>query len=252
MVACRRHCWINSESIITHMEHQIPQPTHNYKEYANSKLQWLPSDTEELFIKNKKEKLQELRSNGWLNTEIEYSFNSYGFRSEEFSTSPSILYLGCSFTVGIGLRVEHSWPYLVSTAMNLKCFNLGIGASSNDTALRLANYYINELKPKIVILLSPFFLRYETMQRQKDGTILCIDHSINDKTTSDQITCEENGRLNKIKNKLAIQTIAENSNSKFFCYDTEAFPMIDRARDLQHPGIRSNKSFANIVLNQLQ
>jgi hypothetical protein len=84
------------------MEHQILYPTHNYKEYANTKLQWLPSDTEELFIKNKKEKLKELKAGGWLNTEIEYSFNSYGFRSEEFSTSSSILYLGCSFTVGIG------------------------------------------------------------------------------------------------------------------------------------------------------
>ena len=64
--------------------------------------------------------------------------------------------------------------------------------------------------------------------------------------------CEENNRLNKIKNKLAIKTIAENNYAKFFSYDTETFPMIDRARDLQHPGIQSNKSFANIVLNQLQ
>jgi hypothetical protein len=176
------------------MEHQILQPTHNYKEYANSKLQWLPSDTEELFIKNKKERLQELRSNGWLNTEIEYSFNSYGFRSEEFSTSPSILYLGCSFTVGIGLRVEHSWPYLVSTAMNLKCFNLGLGASSNDTAFRMAEYWIKQLKPKIVLLLSPFFLRYETLQQQKDGTLLSIDHSINDKIVKNQMICEENNK----------------------------------------------------------
>ena len=234
------------------MEHQILQPPHNYKEYANSKLQWLPSDTKELFIKNKKEKLQELRSNGCLNTEIEYSFNSHGFRSEEFSTSPSILYLGCSFTVGIGLRVEHSWPYLVSTAMNLKCFNLGLGASSNDTAFRMAEYWIKQLEPKIVILLSPFFLRYETLQQQKDGTLLSIDHSINDKTVKNQMICEENNRLNKIKNKLAIKTIAENNYANFFSYDTETFPMIDRARDLQHPGIQSNKSFANMVLNQLQ
>jgi hypothetical protein len=86
-------------------------------------LQWLPSDTEELFIKNKEKRLEELKTGGWLNTEIEYSFNNYGFRSEEFDTTPSILYLGCSFTVGIGLRIEHTWPYLVSTAMNLKCFN---------------------------------------------------------------------------------------------------------------------------------
>ena len=234
------------------MEHQILQPTHNYKEYANSKLQWLPSDTEELFIKNKKERLQELKSNSWLNTKIEYSFNSYGFRSEEFSTSPSILYLGCSFTVGIGLRVEHSWPYLVSTAMNLKCFNLGLGASSNDTAFRMAEYWIKQLKPKIVLLLSPFFLRYETLQQQKDGTLLSIDHSINDKIVKNQMICEENNRLNKIKNKLAIKMIAENNYANFFSYDTETFPMIDQARDLQHPGIQSNKSFANIVLNQLQ
>lgn len=233
------------------MEHQILDPTHNYKQYANSKLQWLPSDTEELFIKNKKEKLQELRSSGWLNTEIEYSFNSYGFRSEEFSTSPSILYLGCSFTVGIGLRVEHSWPYLVSTAMNLKCFNLGLGASSNDTAFRMAEYWIKELKPKIVLLLSPFFLRYETLQQQKDGTLLSIDHSINDKTVKNQMICEENSRLNKIKNKLAVKTIAENNYAKFFSYDTENFPIIDLARDLQHPGIQSNKFFANKILNEL-
>ena len=78
-------------------------------------------DTEERYLENLKLKRPEMESNGWINQEITYKFNSFAFRCNEFTSDPSILFLGCSHTVGVGLPIEHTWPTIVANNLNLKC-----------------------------------------------------------------------------------------------------------------------------------
>ena len=120
---------------------------------ANRTVKWLPQDTEELYLENLKSNQLALERNGWIDTEITYKFNSFAFRCEEFTNDPSILFLGCSHTVGVGLPVEHTWPTIVANKLNLKCYNLGQGGGSADTAYRLGSHWIPKILPNIVVLL---------------------------------------------------------------------------------------------------
>ena len=85
---------------------------------ANRTVKWLPWDTEERYIENLKLNPQALENNGWINKEFTYQFNSFAFRCEEFTNDPSILFLGCSHTVGVGLPIEHTWPTVVANKLN--------------------------------------------------------------------------------------------------------------------------------------
>jgi hypothetical protein len=96
--------------------------------------------------------------------DVEYRFNSQGFRCIEFNhiTKDSfvVLSLGDSNAEGYGLPVEHTWPHLLceklrpmvdSEVCNL---NLGLGASSNQhIAIRACRAMQSpELHPNVVFI----------------------------------------------------------------------------------------------------
>ena len=122
--------------------------------------QWYPSDTESLYnthIENsvKREILQE---NGWYplhNIEqFNYTINSHGFRTHEFPTQKepdSIITLGCSLTMGIGIPNEYVWPVLLEKDLNRKVYNLGIGGKSTETAFRYLHAWLPIIQSKTVI-----------------------------------------------------------------------------------------------------
>lgn len=96
--------------------------------------------------------------------DIEYRYNSQGFRCIEFNRIPKGSYvvasIGDSNVEGIGLPVEHTWPHLLceklrplidSEVCNL---NLGLGASSNQhIAIRACRAMRSpELHPDVVFV----------------------------------------------------------------------------------------------------
>jgi len=233
------------------------QTAHQYSEYSNQILNWLPMDTEDLYQKNLQDQYDSLKKYNWIDANITYKFNSYGFRSDEFSSEPNIVFLGCSHTVGIGLPLESTWPYLISNQLQLKRFNLGIGASSNDTAFRLALTWISKLKPKLVIFLSTDEYRLEL---HTENTIADIGPWSNNQGHfyKEWVTNCNNSKLNYLKNKLAVQQICMDNNIKFLEQSFAGIiPMLrmagvyDFARDLSHRGVESNKIIANYFLSQI-
>lgn len=74
--------------------------------------------------------------------DIEYRYNSHGFRCIEFDRIPNGSYVvasvGDSNVEGIGLPVEHTWPHLLCEKLRTVVepevcnLNLGLGASSNQ------------------------------------------------------------------------------------------------------------------------
>jgi hypothetical protein len=224
-----------------------------YKEYANKTLAWLPMDTEELYKKNLKKNYQLLKHNNWIDKSFTYKFNSHGFRCNEFSTDPTIMFLGCSNTVGIGLPIESIWPEIVSNQLSMNCANFGQGAGSNDTMFRLCHGWIDVINPKIIVVLNAPGIRIETVN---NSTIEFLSPTWSDRHTSflkEWGKDDNNNYFNTLKNNLAIKSMCEErkikyiiiEDSKFFSYG------IDNARDLAHLGISSNKNFAEFILNQL-
>jgi hypothetical protein len=210
-------------------------------------------DTQELFEYNKIHRYVSLEKNGWIDASFEYNFNSEGFRGEKFSSDPGVMFLGCSYTVGIGLPFVDVWTTHVAKLLGLPQLNLGIGGASNDTAFRLANHYIPKLRPKIVIFLESNKYRLEILEYKNQFYNLLPEfvHSKYNSFYKSWISEEQNSQLNMLKNRFAIGYICNNYNIKFLHFNIDQFKGLDLARDLGHLGPKSNKLFADFVIDSI-
>jgi len=236
---------------------QLPNISNHspYLEHANQTLNWLPMDTQELFNKNVNLKKTLLIENGWLNKKITYQFNKEGFRSDEFSTEEGIVFLGCSHTTGIGLPYEHTWPYIVSSYLRKKCYNLAIGGGSNDLAFRMAYNYIPKLSSSLVIFLVTHNSRLELLYRNGHSFQFCgpgMSPFRNDKFYETWLMNEDNLNANLLKNLLAIENICNKNNVRFISINENEMPSLDLARDLAHRGTKSNIEFAKVVIKKIE
>jgi hypothetical protein len=222
-----------------------------YYDLRNQTLNWLPGDTLELYKKNCKNQYSLLDYYGWIDYNFTYKFNSHGFRCEEFSDEPTIMTLGCSHTVGIGLPVESIWPELLAKKLNMKCANLGVGGGSLDVAFRMSLGYIDIIKPKIVVLLSPEASRLELFYYFNHKTISYLlgswtsRYSSTDREYNNIVNFmktwwadDNNSYFNKQKNILAIKQICDSRKIKFICKNSDSINNSEGslARDLMHPG----------------
>lgn len=128
----------------------------------NEESFWHGADSEEAFYKN------EAYKRGWNATDITYKFNEYGFRSKSFLNLADdkdklrILVTGCSHTVGIGNKLEQSWPVILSNKIsNSVLYNLAQGGNSPDYCVRSIYKTIDIFNPDIVIVLWPDKSRFE-------------------------------------------------------------------------------------------
>jgi len=226
-----------------------------YQAYANSERWWLSIDSKELYAKNFSDPVKKelMKSLGWDKRFFSYKFNRFGFRSDNnFEGSNSILFLGCSYTMGIGLPYECIWPVIVSKKLNLQCVNLGIAGTAADTCFRMSLYWIKKINPKIVVYLQPPKDRFELISNNEEKPIVVLHpHTKNHLDYFlEYISDETNSNLNAEKNKLAIESIAKSIHCKFLYFDSiNFFESIDFARDLMHPGIQSNMKASEKVLN---
>ena len=228
---------------------------------ANQELEWFDPDTQEYYQKNLATRREELERFDWIDHPFTYKFNSRGFRSDEFDTpAPNVMFLGCSHVFGVGLPVEATVAHIVSQALNLKNYNLGVGGSSNDTAFRLANYYISRLRPTVVIFLSTERTRFELFTEDGNGHVL----SYSNRTNSFQSVKEDvkgfyrhwivnsvNVDLQYEKTTLGLKQLCSINNIKFYHQEFLNFPMLDKARDLAHFGSKSNRAIADKILAEL-
>ncbi len=221
-----------------------------YSDLANREINWLPMDSEERYKENLKYRSDILEKYGWLDSKFTYKFNSHGFRCDEFTSDPSIVFLGCSYTVGVGLPIETTWPYIVSKKLGLRCYNLGIGGSSNDTAFRLALHWLKEIKPKIVVFCRTFPTRIDIFSDK--GVIANPAEEVSDFYLKHWTNNPHNLMLSMEKNSLAINKLSDMINAKFVMVSVEQFnPFPDFARDLAHPGVLTNIRVSNLVLSKI-
>ena len=220
-------------------------------------------DTKDLYEKNLINKYELLKKYDWIDTTITYNFNNQGFRCADFRDGLSIIFLGCSFTLGVGLPKKDIFPTLVANELNLTCYNLAQGGSSSDTAFRLGYYWIPQLKPKIVVMLAPEIHRLEHLYMTEKSEIeyaRFYPQALNpEEWYQKYILIKENSDLNRIKNRLAIENICQHENVKllYLTYEDhflkfrEDFGPEHMARDLAHPGKITHKKFAEEILSMI-
>jgi hypothetical protein len=94
---------------------------------------------------------------------LNYSFNSFNFRSKEFHENTNIVTLGCSHTLGVGVPEDLIWPSFVKELTGIDdVVNLGkTGVSIAEQVRYLTTYIRTYGAPKMVLCNFPEILRYQ-------------------------------------------------------------------------------------------
>lgn len=236
-------------------------------DYGGKTSTWCPSDTELRFDQNMADPKQraKLEEYGWTRDNVSYTFNKEGFRADEFTdgVGDSVLFLGCSHTVGIGVDLESSWAYKVAHSLGLRRYNLGVGASSADTCFRLAHHWIPLLRPKYVVMMTPVDVRMELVLDKHLVNLTPNLSSYMEKHHVEMLqgfyngwlSTPTNGELNRLKNVMGVQTICNSIGVPLVEMSAEeALKVMDwrvtLGRDLMHPGREWHDRVAQVFLEK--
>lgn len=140
--------------------------------HANMSYNFKSTDSEEKYIENKKK-----YGESWYyhDKKIDYTYNSWGYRTKEFKKLKKdyILTFGCSFTEGNGLSTEDLWVNLLANKLGYDSFNLASEATGIDfqfyNTVLFSNFLSKNGKlPKAVIYQWPFETRSGFFMHRKD------------------------------------------------------------------------------------
>ena len=117
---------------------------------ASSELLWVPADT------------SRQASGVYKDARITYKTNAHGWRSREIdpaSPNKKIMFVGCSYTMGIGLPYEDVWTSVAAHRLEatlgepVEQHNFGYGAHGNDFFAMVVHQVLPILKPDFLIVL---------------------------------------------------------------------------------------------------
>jgi hypothetical protein len=158
----------NSNSILVDTDH------------VNKNLLWYQPEEEFEFLKNK-----DVVDSKYLNNDIYYTFNEYGYRTKNFSDVDSdfVLIFGCSHTEGIGLHEEDIWCNQLCDKIGIDRINLGKAGSGPDIQYINSLQYIknNFPKPKLVVIQWPQTFRRSFAYNDNENIVL-KHHNVSSKT----------------------------------------------------------------------
>jgi len=248
----------------------VPKHEKAYPWVANTTQLWLPPDTKELYNENlsKPDTRSMLEKYGWIDTPVEYSFNKYGFRCQEFDYNPSIMFLGCSYTLGIGLPNQHTFAQIVADKLSLNNYNLTRCGVTPDGAFKTGYFWIKKLRPKIVVYGVHELSGFEVYNKNRRiqvvlNKVIQTNNNISDIIVSKFYnkfwkTSSLNYELNAIKNIMALRHICDSMGILFIHFDLHAYnedkrciDVIDYGRDLAHYGVKTHKGIAEYLLTRI-
>lgn len=88
--------------------------------------------------------------------EIEYRYNSIGYRGNEVNGDEKFIAIGCSQTFGYSLEEEFTWPYQLEKLIKSRVVNLGAPGDSAKGAIMKAMAYIDQFgKPEAIFACLP-------------------------------------------------------------------------------------------------
>jgi hypothetical protein len=234
------------------LEYNDTVPNHYNTRVRGRTVYFNGSDQKDLWKNNLKDPntYKFFEKNGWIDEHaIPYTFNTHGFRCEEFNDRASWLALGCSNTEGVGLNIDNVWPSLLSKQINEHVWNLGIGAASMDTCFRILDYYIDKLNVQGIFLLQPPHHRFELFVNGIPKNYLINDTNlVHDTTIKSWFGDENNAKFAAKRNMLAMKKICDDRNVRFISRSSEILVKDEQrqARDLLHYGKDIHIYLANL------
>lgn len=115
---------------------------------------------------------------------VNYNFNELGYREfsiKKYNLNP-IIAIGDSFTLGLGLPIELTYPKQLEKLLNYQVLNFSLNGASNDWISRKLEQILNYFNPKSIIVHYTFTHRRESNRNDwtDDERTLCPLKSINE------------------------------------------------------------------------
>ena len=232
---------------------------------------YIPPDDENTFKQNLEINSHRLKENNWIDSknnivDIDYRINKQGFRCEHFSDEEGILFLGCSYTFGVGLHEYQTWGYKVADHFGVKCWNLGIPGHGLDLHSYFLQYHLKSELPNIkaICVLQPPPDRISLIHEHGKELVIHDYFTLIDSNVQDQNTfthrdflhsLELTYDMNNLKNLKIIEDYCIKENIQYVYIDPRNTNIVlhgkSFARDCQHHGEFENTNIANKVIEQL-
>jgi hypothetical protein len=233
---------------------------------SNTIVKWAGTDTESWFEK----KLIKYPNNKSLlhykEHPIKYKMNNYGYRTPyDFKKGDSVnVYLGCSYTFGIGHHLENTWVDKLHNKLDtgFGCVNLAQGGKGIENQFRQLYYWKDFFKIKNIFHFQPIYPREELfINGQPLGFQVAQPPYIVQKKIEKNFFLQMFGNdiwmMRKyITNILAIENIANRIGVNYY-YEHE-LPYIDNssksleARDLTHQNSAQNTELFKIFYKRFK
>jgi hypothetical protein len=211
------------------------------------------TDTEKLFRKNLKR-----QDNDWIyrHKHIEYKNNEFGFRTkpiEKIDWANSIVVFGCSYVYGVGLAEEDTFCYLLEKKLNIPVVNLGMPGSAIDI-----NHYNsmflheNFPHPRAIVHCWTSIYRYTDFNENIVSAHVpkCPSYFIEINWAKKSQFAVYADRI-LWRNKVIYREYSLFPETSKTLKVSELF-IPDKARDLGHPGIKSNIDAAERIAKDLR
>ena len=239
-------------------------------EFVDKTILWDGGNDRPDYVRKQKKKL----GKNWYyyDKDIEYKYNTNGFRCPEFNTldwTNSIVIFGCSDACGVGNTVEDTVAGKLESLLGIPVINLGISGTSIDHAcynsLCLNEHYPN---PKAVVHIWSGLGRYAEFNpegRDPNEHYYPVFGKrwqvVNIRPTGVRYCNKHNW---EIRNMFYIKADRQIWKNKTIYYETTFFEKtakeldidwlerIDYARDFDHPGHQSNQLMAELIAKNLK
>lgn len=249
--------------------HNVWESTIN-SDYTHYKF--ISPDDYDTFEYNVETNIKSLQDSNWVDQnkniiDIDYKINKQGFRCNHFSDEEGILFLGCSYTFGVGLHEHQTWAYKVADYFKTNCWNLGIPGHGFDIHSYFVNCYLKDELPNIkaVCMLQNPPDRISLLQDIGDEIVLqdyfTILQANEDKAHTIMYkdflqSLEMTYEMHNLKNRKSIENYCKLHGIPFVYMQIKSalkdFSMKPSvARDCQHHGETENTHIANKVIEKL-
>lgn len=190
--------------------------------------------------------------------DVEYRFNEIGYRTKSVNEfrGNEILAIGDSFTLGLGVPLQHTWPCRLEQLLNYPVLNFSLNGASNDWLARKTQQLLQWFQPRAIVVHYTFSHRRERP---------CPDWHDDERTECEPFYTEQEN--------------LENWNRAFCYFSSLPWPVvhsfipnwhttsidhsllnnnvlpptqqIDFARDRFHYGVKTNQQLAESITNLL-
>lgn len=132
----------------------------------NKTYNFMGTDTQKLWNQNKKN----IPSLDYYNfNKITYRLNNFGYRTPyDFKKGDEVnIFLGCSHTIGYGIELEKTWPYLLNEKIGGNLVNLAVGGCPIDRQFRELYTWMNFFNVKNIFHFQPLYAREEFLSNHE-------------------------------------------------------------------------------------